>query len=290
MKVLLFGAKGQVGLECAAQFIATGFELIALTRDQVDLTQAETVANAIVARRPDLVVNAAAYTAVDKAESEPELADQINHLAVAAMAEACALVNAPLFHLSTDYVFDGTKTAAYVETDAVNPQGVYGASKLAGEQAVARLLPQHMILRTAWVFGRQGNNFVHTMLRLGKERDTLGVVADQRGGPTYAGDIAAALVALAKRLKEAGDLPWGLYHYSGAPACSWHEFASTIFAEAVAAGRLARAPQVNAIGTADYPTPAQRPASSVLDSTRLVEGGWGVAACDWRLRLRQMLA
>ncbi len=289
MKVLLFGANGQVGFDCVSRFREAGFDLVALTREQVDLADADQVRKAIQRQKPDLVINAAAYTAVDKAESEADLAALINETAVEAMARACNEQRIPLFHISTDYVFDGTKEGAYRESDPVGPQGVYGRTKLAGETAIQKCLTHHIILRTAWVFGTHGQNFVKTMLRLGRERDTLGVVDDQRGCPTYAGHIADTLLTLAEHYRETGDLPWGLYHFSGDQPCTWYEFASAIFDLALETGLLSKLPTVNPIATSDYPTPAKRPANSVLDCHKIVSTGLGIQSGDWHAGLEEFI-
>jgi len=288
--ILLFGANGQVGFECIEQFQNANLPMIALDRQAVDLTEIEQIKGAIERYRPVLVINAAAYTAVDKAEFEPELAGKVNYLAVAAMAKACHALDIPLFHISTDYVFDGTKEGAYLETDPVNPQSVYGKTKLQGEQALQQILDKHIILRTSWVFGRHGNNFVKTMLRLGTEREELGVVVDQRGGPTYAGDIAGTLLKLALNYLQESNLPWGLYHYGGIPACNWYEFAHAIFSKARELGIPLLVNKVNAISTSDYPTPAKRPANSVLECAKIAESGFDIEPSSWAERLNDLLS
>ena len=193
MRVLVTGAKGQVGSELILEGEKRGIQMLATDRAELDITQQDAVNNFIQTQKPDILINAAAYTAVDKAESEPKLAYALNRDGAANLAQACADNNIPLMHISTDYVFDGKKEGAYTETDTPNPQCVYGKSKLEGDQAIESILEQYLILRVSWVFGANGNNFVKTMLRLGKERDIIKVVADQRGGPTWAGDIAATL-------------------------------------------------------------------------------------------------
>lgn len=284
MRVLLTGVRGQVGHELLRQAPA-GFQVAGLSSAELDIADAGQVAAVLAAVRPQLIINAAAYTAVDKAESELQRAFAVNRDGVANLASA----GVPLLHISTDYVFAGDADRPYREDDSVAPGGVYGASKLAGEQVLAELNPRHVILRTAWVFGAHGNNFVKTMLRLGRERDQLGVVADQCGGPTPAADIAAALWQLALQWRENGTLPWGTYHFCGAPAVSWHAFAEAIFAEAQGLGLLPSVPRVNAIATADYPTPARRPAWSVLDCSKL-QAACAIAQPDWRVGLRAVLA
>ncbi|UVE18792.1 dTDP-4-dehydrorhamnose reductase [Pseudomonas sp. LS44] len=287
MKVLITGAHGQVGHELLRHAPAD-FEVHGLGSAELDIADAAQVQAAVEHLRPQLIINAAAYTAVDKAESEAERAYAVNRDGVTHLARAAAELGIPVLHISTDYVFAGDAEQPYRETDATAPSGVYGASKLAGEQALSELCPQHLILRTSWVFGAHGNNFVKTMLRLGRERDTLGVVADQRGGPTPAAAIADALWQLATRYREQGALHWGIFHFSGTPACTWHAFAVEIFRQAAELGLLEREPQVNAISSAAYPTPAKRPAWSVLDGERLRQAH-GIGAPDWRLGLREVL-
>jgi dTDP-4-dehydrorhamnose reductase len=243
---------------------AGGIALTALPRAQADIADAGAVAAAMARVKPALVVNAAAYTRVDQAETEPEAARRGNEAGPAVLARACADAGVPLVHISTDYVFDGTKAGAYVESDPIAPLGVYGKTKAAGEAAVRDALPAHIILRTAWVYGAFGHNFLKTMLRLARERDELRVVADQRGCPTSTRDIAAAILHIAPRLA-AREAAWGTYHFAGAGATTWHGFASRIVA--AQAPLTGRKPRVVAITTADYPTPARRPANSELDSS-----------------------
>ena len=269
MKVLVTGANGQVGSEIVQQGENVGLQILATGRDVLDITHRNEVDSFIRASKPDIVINAAAYTAVDKAESEPELAYAINCDGTAFLAKACADSNIPLFHISTDYVFDGRKQGAYRETDPTNPQNIYGKSKLEGEQAIKSVLRQHLVLRVSWVFGTHGNNFVKTMLRLGNERDVLKVVADQHGGPTWAGAIAATLLELAKRWGAGETIPWGTYHYSGQPVTNWKCFAETIFERAEELGIIDKRPAVDAITTSEFPTPAPRPLNSVLDCQKI---------------------
>ncbi|MBB6250648.1 dTDP-4-dehydrorhamnose reductase [Nitrospirillum iridis] len=271
VRVLLLGGAGQVGL--AFQRVAPADWLVtAPGRDALDIADDGAVQAAVSAA--DLVVNCAAYTAVDKAETEVDAAYAANRDGPAALARACATGGTPLLHLSTDYVFDGSKIGAYVETDPVAPVSVYGASKEAGEQAVRAALPAHVILRTAWVYGPDRANFLKTMLRLGAEREELRVVADQHGCPTAAADIADALVAVGAQVLGGRRDSFGTYHLCGTGATTWHGFAAEIFAQAQARG--ARVPRLVAIDTADYPTPARRPANSVLDCSLLER------VFDWR--------
>lgn len=290
MRVLLTGANGQLGRCVQDVFAASGHELIAFDRLALDISNSESVNSVVGKHCPQVIINAAAYTAVDKAETESEMAAQINTVGAANLARAAKDIDALLIHISTDYVFDGKKTTPYVESDATNPQGVYGQTKLAGEQEVQRYCSKHVILRTAWVFSEYGNNFVKTMLRLGKERDALSVVADQVGCPTYAGDIARACLSVCEAA-EAGRAKYGVYHYCGGEAVSWYEFASIIFEQAVAKGMLSKMPSLAAIATEQYPTPAVRPAYSVLDEALFLSayqaspltGGEAIRVCLERL-------
>ncbi|WP_417778265.1 dTDP-4-dehydrorhamnose reductase [Stutzerimonas xanthomarina] len=288
MRVLIAGAAGQVGQELL-RLAPERADIVAMDRTSLDIADASQVAAVIARVKPELIFNAAAYTAVDKAESERNLVWAVNCDGVANLATAAQQAGIPLLHISTDYVFDGTGQQPYSETSATGPTGVYGASKLAGEQALVRQCTRHIILRTSWVFGAQGNNFVKTMLRLGGGRDKLGVVADQRGCPTSAASIADTLWSLAKQFETQGTLKWGTYHFSNAPACSWHEFAVAIFDQGLGADLLDRVPAVDAIATRDYPTPACRPAWSVLDCSKL-KAAYGITQPDWRNELGKMLA
>jgi dTDP-4-dehydrorhamnose reductase len=281
MKILVFGHNGQV-----ATALRKGdwqdASVISLGRDAANIIDPLSVKQAIADIRPDVVVNAAAYTAVDRAESEAELAYAVNRDGAGHIAAASQAAGAPLIHLSTDYVFDGGQTTPYPVDAPRAPLGVYGASKAAGEDAVQAAGPRHIIIRTSWVFSGGGQNFVHTMLRLGAERDQLRVVADQFGCPTAADDLAAAIVAAARRAL-ANDTGWGVQHYCGAPTVSWHGFATAIFAERQRQTG-APPPTIAAIATADYPTPARRPAHSVLDCRRFA-ADFAVAPADWRAAL-----
>lgn len=276
MDLLICGAGGQLGRELAQR---AGAQATALDRTALDITDRAAVQATLQRLRPRVVINAAAHTAVDKAESEPGKALAINRDGAAHLAEACADVNAALLHVSTDYVFDGSKATPYDEEDTPAPQGTYGRSKWQGEQAVRAACPRHLILRVSWLFGAHGGNFVKTMLRLARERPELRVVADQHGGPTPAAAFAADLLQLARRIAGGEELPWGTYHYAGQPAVSWHGFASAIVEEAAAQGLIAVRPPVRPITTADYPTPARRPANSRFDTRR----------CETRLGLRMPL-
>ena len=278
-KYLITGANGQVGSQLVAQLQGKA-EILAADRNTLDITDRKAVFKIVREFRPDVIINAAAHTAVDKAESEPNLAHAINCTGAENLAIAANEIGAIILYISTDYVFDGKGEIPYRETDPVAPQSVYGKTKLAGEQAVQAACTRHIILRTAWVFNEHGNNFVKTMIRLGKQRDTLGVVADQFGAPTYAGDIAAALIAMSEQLWQ-GNQSFGVYHFSGSPYVSWYGFAKVIFAQAVAQDILSKLPTVNAITTADYPTPAKRPANSRLDCSK-IQAAFGIVPSDWQ--------
>ena len=289
MVIAVTGASGQLGQ--AIQSLSTSYpdhQFYFFTSAEVNITQKATIEKAWTEIHPDFCINAAAYTAVDKAEIEPQAAFAVNRDGPATLATACATAGIPLLHLSTDYVFDGSKPAPYTEDDPVAPLGTYGASKLAGEDAIRASGCVHLILRVAWVFGAHGNNFVRTMLRLGREREQLRVVADQLGGPTPAAAIADALLHLAGRHLAGETLPNGTWHFAGVPHTSWHGFANAALEAAAARGLLARVPRIDAIASAEYPTPARRPTNSRLDTTRAkVELGLDVP--DWRAGLVSIL-
>lgn len=289
MRVLVTGCNGQVGY-CLTEILSTNenVSLLAVDREELDITNREAVNEAVKAFKPTIIINAAAHTAVDKAEDEVELSFAINRDGPKYLAEAAKEVDAAILHISTDYVFEGNKVGEYVETDETNPQGGYGASKLAGEIAVAEACDKHVILRTAWVFGEHGNNFVKTMLRLAANRDELSIVGDQFGGPTYAGDIAKALVEIAKTISNDKPVDYGVYHYSGLPHVSWYEFADAIFNAAVKE-RIVNKPKLSSIATEQYPTPAKRPSNSKLN-TRKINEAFGIEASDWAKELQNIKA
>jgi dTDP-4-dehydrorhamnose reductase len=287
MRVLITGAQGQLGHELM-RLAPQGFETVGMGSAELDISDAERVAVLVAELQPQLIINAAAYTAVDKAESEMERAWAVNRDGVAHLAVAAERLSIPLLHISTDYVFAGDAREPYRECDPTGPTGVYGASKLGGELELAAKCSRYMILRTSWVFAAQGNNFVKTMLRLGRERDQLGVVADQQGCPTSAASIARALWTLAMQYRDLGSLHWGTYHFSGTPACTWHEFALEIFRQGHQHGLITKIPQVRGIDSAEYPTPAKRPAWSVMDCSKLREQP-GISQPDWRLELAAVI-
>ncbi len=284
--ILVFGAGGQLGRELVGLAGAKNVQIVGVARAEADIADAVAVAATIDRIRPRLVVNAAAYTAVDKAESNEAEAARSNVEGPRTLAAAAQAADVPLVHLSTDYVFDGTKTGAYVESDPIAPLGVYGRTKAAGEAAVRALAPRAVILRTAWVYGVHGANFLKTMLRLAAERDELRVVADQRGCPTSTVDLAEAIFAIDRAIV-AGAAPWGTYHFAGEGATTWHGFAGAIVD--AQAQFTQRRPAVAPIATREYPTAAQRPANSELDSS-LFARTFGCRAQPWRARMTETVA
>jgi dTDP-4-dehydrorhamnose reductase len=286
MKWLITGSNGQLG-SCLQDYLTQkGDSFLAVDFNELDITDAGSVQRVLSDYQPDVVVNAAAYTAVDKAETEEEKAFAVNVTGPRNLAAWCEIAGIWFVHVSTDYVFAGDANVAYCESDPVAPKSVYGRTKLQGEQAVAESCSRYLTLRTAWVFSEYGNNFVKTMLRLARERSELGVVADQFGCPTYAGDIAAAIVSMVEQAMVAR-LQAGIYHYTGDVAVSWWSFAREVHLQAVALGLLERAPRLKAISTADYPTPAARPAFSVLDCSRVLAAG--IPCSDWERAVKRVL-
>jgi dTDP-4-dehydrorhamnose reductase len=269
-KLLITGSDGQVGNALRSHENSHHFQIIPCNRELMDITHPDVIEQAIAKFSPDIIVNTAAYTAVDKAENDVDKAMLINHSGARHLATACKKHHIPLIHLSTDYIFDGEKSSPYLEDDAVKPINIYGESKWLGEQAVREQCEKYIILRVSAVFSKYGNNFLKTMLRLGNERKELNVVADQITSPTYAGNIATVIYSLAGNLKN-----WGTYHYCDAPLASWHQFASAII-------KNANLPveKINAITTAEYPTPAKRPAYSVLNCSKL-KRDYGIHQADW---------
>jgi dTDP-4-dehydrorhamnose reductase len=287
MRILVVGRNGQVGYELSALSKDSQHEWLCLDRQGLDVSSQGDVDRVIYDFKPDVVINATAYTAVDKAETERELATKVNENGPRYLASACERYGAALLHISTDYVFTGDAELPYSEDDLVGPTGHYGASKLAGEKAVIDNCSRHIILRTAWVFGAHGNNFVKTMVRVAQVRDNLGVVADQHGAPTSAEGIANALLSIAEQI-HSGNTAWGVYHYSGAPYTTWFGFAEVIFIEADKRKLLPHTVTVNAITTADYPTPAKRPANSRLECGKIHQV-FGITPDNWLARLNDLL-
>jgi dTDP-4-dehydrorhamnose reductase len=287
LKILVLGSKGQLGRCLYDQLSHTDHEVFYTSRVQIDIADFEATKNKFLDVAPDLVINAAAYTAVDKAEEEQQAADRINHLAVANIASICEQLDCWLIHVSTDYVFDGNSELPYTENDQTNPQGVYGDTKLKGEIAVQSSGCRHIIIRTAWVFSEYGNNFLKTMLRLGAERNELGIVGDQVGCPTYAQDIAKAIVMILEshKLKDGSSC---LYHFSGNFCCSWAEFANAIFDQALELKVIASKPNVVPITTKEFLTLAKRPAQSQLNSDKMTSN-FGINSSDFMAGIRSSL-
>ncbi len=292
LRILLLGAKGQVGQELQKTLPTVG-ELVAVGKETVNLAVTEQSRELIVSIQPDIIVNAAAYTAVDRAETESELAHMVNGKAPTVLAEIAKQLGALLVHISTDYVFDGTQSHPYIELDSPNPQSQYGHSKWQGEQGIRQIWDQHIIVRTAWVYGAQGKgNFVKTMLRLGSERPEVRVVDDQVGTPTWAKDIGDAIASLIRHWSNSKPSTpakiYGTYHFTNRGVASWYDFAVAIFAEAQALGFPLQIERVIPITTSEYPLPAPRPAYSVLSNSKITPF-LGQPAPHWRQSLQQML-
>jgi dTDP-4-dehydrorhamnose reductase len=284
VRVLIFGKSGQVSSELARLAWPEGIEIVQLGRDVCDFSQPSTITAALEATAPDFVINAVAYTAVDRAETEPDLAMAVNAEAPRKIAQTCDRIGAALVHISTDYVFDGRKLGAYSEGDQICPLSVYGRTKESGESAIRNALARHLIVRTSWVFAGHGANFVKTMLRLGAERPELRVVADQHGAPTSARDIASTLKDLIlARAGGRGD--WGTLHFTSNEPTTWYDFARAV----IEGAELSSPPKISPITTAEYPTPAVRPANSVLDCTRIRQQ-FGIIQPSWREALSDVLA
>jgi dTDP-4-dehydrorhamnose reductase len=286
MKILVLGCKGQLGRCLNDQLINTDHEVIYTSREKIDIADFEQTKNQILKISPDVVINATAYTAVDKAEEDQETADLINHLAVANLTTLCNQLGSWLIHVSTDYVFDGNSNVPYKEDDETNPQGAYGETKLNGELAIQSSGCKYIIIRTAWVFSEYGNNFLKTMLRLGAERDELSIVGDQVGCPTYAQDIAVAVVSIISQLNSLEDID-GIYHFCGDSACSWFEFAKEIF-DYINKYNHISIPIIKAVTTEEYPTLAERPKFSVLDNKKIQET-FDIFSSDWKVGVESVL-
>ncbi|MBD8670115.1 dTDP-4-dehydrorhamnose reductase [Pseudomonas lurida] len=286
MRILITGQHGQVSRELQRHLQGLG-ELIVLGRDQLDLANPDQVRQQVRAHRPDLIINAAAHTAVDQAQSEPEVAFAINATAPGVLAEEAKALGIPLIHYSTDYVFDGSKPAPYTEADTPNPLGVYGQSKLAGEQAIAAVGGEHLILRTSWVYSSHGKNFLLTMQRLLQEKPQMRIVADQIGAPTWAGSIASSTRTLIERWQAGEPGEWGVYHLTAGGETSWFGFAQAIGEHLRQQGKACA--DLEPIPSSAYPTPAKRPLNSRLDCTRLQQQ-WHVSQPHWQDALRECLA
>lgn len=281
--ILVFGATGQLGSELAYQGSRRDVAIYSVTRDQGDIEKLDVVQNIISSISPSLVVNAAAYSNVEKAELHPDEAFRANAIGPGVLAQVCNAAQLPLIHISTDYVFDGTKPSPYKEDDSCAPLNVYGRSKLAGEAAIEHAHDLHIIMRTSWLFGLFGKNFVKTIMKLATERDELSVVIDQHGCPTCTVDLADAILSIAPRLLDR-DNCWGLYHFSGPSATSWHDFAVEIVE--LQARKTHKRPFIVPVATTDFPTLAKRPLNSEMDSS-LFESVFGIQAAPWRDRTRE---
>lgn len=279
MKILVIGASGQLGWEVLRQAENFGFDVMGVNSSQLDITNPSQVENSIINYRPSLVINAAAYTHVDRAESEETLAFAVNRDGPANLAKSCVKTDTPLIHISTDFVFDGKKKSPYNEKDPVSPLGIYGRSKEEGEQKVRSHLSQHIILRTSWLYGVHGHNFVKTMLKLGMEKEILTVVADQYGSPTAAADLALAVLVIGKHIQNGAEIKWGTYHYCGQGIVTWYGFAEAIFKFARPYGSI-KLICVEPITTDQYPIQATRPVFSALDCS-LIQKHFGIKPKPW---------
>jgi len=287
MKILVAGSKGQLGRELTRKSSDFDFEILGIDRFQLDITRQNQIESFLTQFQPSLVINAAAYTNVDTAESDPKTAFAVNKTGSSNLAKVCEKYAIPLIHISTDYVFDGQKGSAYVETDPVSPLGVYGKSKEEGESEIRLHLKAHVIIRTAWLYGAYGHNFVKTMLRLGKEKSDIKVVDDQYGSPTSASDLAEAVLTIAKQIDNGLDVKWGTYHYCGKGITTWHGFAEKIFETAKKYGPL-KITNIKPVTTAEYPTQAKRPAFSALDCT-LIEKNFSISPKPWEESLKVVI-
>lgn len=288
MKILITGANGQVGSELVKLFADTDHEITALTRQTLDCKNLDQVSTFLMSIKPDIIINAAAYTAVDKAEDEPDIAETVNGDFVRELALYCQLRDTLLIHLSTDYVFDGSKTGAYNETDIPNPCGVYAKSKLSGEQAISSNLDKYIILRVSWVFGVHGANFVKTILQLAASREQLNIVADQSGRPTAASDIARVILQIVEQIKQPTFKQWGIFHYAGSGDTNWYEFARTFIDIAQDKSDTLNLARLIPITSDKYPTKVKRPKNSVLDTSR-IERELGIECHDWKRYLPEVI-
>lgn len=287
-KVLVTGCDGQVGSEISKS-APESFEVISLNSQKLDITSLEQIHLALEKYKPDLVINAAAYTKVDLAESEPELAYKINDVAVAYLASATNKADIPLFHISTDYVFDGKLQTPYKENFITNPKNIYGKSKLAGEKSLSNINKKNIIIRTSWVFGYEGSNFVKTMLKLGELNKGLSIVSDQHGCPTSASSIAEILWKFAILYRQRNDLQWGVYHFCNFPETTWYDFAFDIFQSAEQIGLLKPIPNLYRIQSQDYLTAAERPRYSNLDCKKIKEALSLQQSYSWHDELKKLL-
>lgn len=288
MRILITGCLGQLGCELVRQANDLDFEVFGLDVPEIDITDLKRTEKMVSEIQPNLLINAAAYTAVDKAESEADLALSVNKEGPANLAESCRKKGIPLIHISTDFVFDGKKDSPYVETDPISPLGVYGETKAEGEKAVRAAIEKHVIIRTAWLYGSEGYNFVKTMLKLGRKNEEIRVVSDQHGSPTSAKDLAEAVLDISQRIRHGEDVSWGTYHYCGRGITSWHGFAVKIFELASMYDKKRMTPTVHPIPTAEYPTPARRPAFSALNCD-LIREKFGIHTKPWEESLEVVI-
>ncbi len=285
--IAIIGSKGQLGWELVRRAEHRRYKALALDLPEIDIVQPASIKDNLSAKNLSLVINAAAYTAVDQAESEPALACAVNRDGSANLADFCEQAGLPLIHISTDYVFDGSKAGSYCEGDPVAPLGVYGQSKEAGESEVRRRIQEHLIIRTAWLYGVHGHNFVKTMLRFGKEKESMRVVDDQTGCPTFAADLANAILLMTDHILSGKETPWGTYHYCGGGSTTWCGFAKAIF-EIAKKYDVFSVREVIPITTAEYPTPVKRPTNSVLDCSKM-ESNFGICQRPWIQSLTDMI-
>ncbi len=290
MKLFITGAKGQVGSELVDQAQNKAYEVFAYGSKELDITDLPQLQNTIKKINPDVIINAAAYTAVDKAESEREFAFAVNSKGSENLAIVCKQQDIPLLHISTDYIYDGEKESAYTELDIPKPTGVYGASKLAGDEKIIKLWHKHFILRVSWVFGEQGNNFVKTMLKLAEQRDELSIVDDQFGAPTSAKAISQTLLTILESDQfNQDDCAWGVYNLQSDPRVNWFEFAREIFKQAHSIGLIDKSIKLNPIPSSEFPTPVKRPTNSKLDGKKL-QKAFNIPSADWSSDLQSMLS
>jgi len=287
MKLLIIGSKGQLGSELVIECKRNDFSFLALDLPEFNITDPSQVKKTLADFMPSIVINASAYTNVDMAETEPEIAYTVNSDGPANLALSCDKNRIPIIHISTDYVFDGSKGQPYVESDPVSPLGIYGKSKEKGESKLRSILKQHIILRTSWLYSAYGNNFVKTMLKLGKEKEIIKVVSDQYGCPTCAADLAEAVVDISKQITQNFKIAWGTYHYCGLGITTWHEFAKAIF-EIASQYQNYKVSSVEAITTAQYPTKTKRPAFSALDCG-LFKKHFGINIKPWQESLEKTI-
>jgi len=284
MKILVTGSNGQLGQHLSRALAKSPWHFVLLTHQDLDITSEQSVFELVADHAPDIIINAAAYTAVDKAETHPELAYAVNTQGAGFLASAAKSINAAIIHISTDYVFSGDSQGTYKEEDATAPVNVYGNSKYAGESAIIQVNPKHIILRTSWLFGEYGNNFFRTMQRLGQEQDEIAVINDQFGGPTYAGDLADTILKIVDCYQTTGQLEWGIYHYCGQPYVSWFEFAQEIFAHS-SIGRPS--PTLASISTAGYSAAVKRPFNSRLNCAK-IHATFGIGPSDWKNAIKRI--